>query len=104
MEVIVGHAAFLVAKHGIRGDDAVHLPTALSVQVQLNDPTELVFVSADGNLSAAATAERLATADPTVRHWSSGSPRASAPLREANLFGLNHGAICGNFSGCLKRA
>jgi predicted nucleic acid-binding protein len=63
-ETIVGHAAFLMATHGLRGYDAVHLATALAVKARLSDP--LIFVSADGTLNEAATAERLVTADPTV--------------------------------------
>jgi hypothetical protein len=50
----------------VRGYDGLQLATALAVQMRMNDPAALVFVSADGKLNDAARAERLATADPTV--------------------------------------
>ncbi|HYW06851.1 MAG TPA: type II toxin-antitoxin system VapC family toxin [Longimicrobium sp.] len=54
----IDHAATLVARHRIRGFDAVHLATALAVR----DATPLdtfIFVSADVKLNAAVHAEKL---------------------------------------------
>jgi len=65
-EVIIAHAAILVATYGMRGYDAVQLATALSIQVRLDDPASLVFVCSDGDLSRAAKAVGLATADPAT--------------------------------------
>jgi predicted nucleic acid-binding protein len=65
-EAVVLRAALLAATHGLRGYDAVQLATALSVQMRLEDPAALVFVSSDGALTRAAKAAGLATADPTV--------------------------------------
>jgi uncharacterized protein len=63
-ETIIGRAAILVATYGLRGYDAVHLASALRLQMEVQD--EVVFVSADGRLNRAANAERLAIADPTT--------------------------------------
>ncbi|HEV7590487.1 MAG TPA: type II toxin-antitoxin system VapC family toxin [Longimicrobium sp.] len=65
-ETIVGRAAILVATYGLRGYDAVHLASALRLQMDVSDQDEVVFVSADGRLNRAAAAERLSTADPTT--------------------------------------
>jgi|GEM_PF-194652 len=64
-EVVVGRAAWLVAQHGLRAYDAVHLASALWLRPRLGDPDALVFVSADKRLSKVAAAERLTTVDPT---------------------------------------
>jgi predicted nucleic acid-binding protein len=65
-ETIIGRAAILVANHGLRGYDAVHLASALRLQMDLRDGAQLVFVSADDRLNRAAAAERLSTANPTT--------------------------------------
>ena|SRR5215210_7665596 len=65
-QTIVGRAALLVPTHGIRGYDAVQLATALSVQMRLDDPATLLFVSSDSALTKAAKAAGLATADPAA--------------------------------------
>jgi predicted nucleic acid-binding protein len=65
-EDIVIRAALLVAAHGLRGYDAVQLASALSVQARLGDPAALVFVCSDGDLSKAAKAAGLTTADPAT--------------------------------------
>lgn len=65
VQSIVHHAALLVAGHGLRGYDAVHLASALRLQNILALGTSVVFVSADQRLNRAATAERLSVADPT---------------------------------------
>ena len=65
-EDIVLRAALLVAGYGLRGYDAVQLATALSVQMRLDDPASLVFVCSDGDLSKAAKAAGLTTADPAT--------------------------------------
>ncbi|HKP74361.1 MAG TPA: type II toxin-antitoxin system VapC family toxin [Longimicrobiaceae bacterium] len=65
-EAVALRAAFLVAKHGLRGYDAVQLASALSLQIH-RDPTQpLVFICADHNLSAAARAEGLDAANPVT--------------------------------------
>jgi uncharacterized protein len=60
---LVRRAARLARDHGLRGYDAVHCASA----EQLNDPDDpdLVFVSGDHKLLAAATAIGLSTADVT---------------------------------------
>jgi len=65
-EDIVLRAALLVATHGLRGYDAVQLATALWVQMHLENPATLVFVCSDGDLSKAAKAAGLTTADPAA--------------------------------------
>jgi uncharacterized protein len=65
-EGIVLRAALLVATYGVRGYDAVQLASALSVQARLEDPASLVFVCSDGDLSDAAKAAGLTTADPAA--------------------------------------
>jgi len=62
---VIGRAAWLVAHHGLRAYDAVHLASALWLQPRFGDGASLVFVTADRKLMAAAQAEQLATADPT---------------------------------------
>lgn len=64
-EVVVGRAAWLVAEHGLRAYDAVHLASAMWLQPRLANPDSLVFVCADKQLSEVAGAVRLTTADPT---------------------------------------
>ncbi len=56
---IIADAMSLVERHGLRAYDAVQLATALQVQVEcrLEGMAEPIFVSADDNLNAAATAE-----------------------------------------------
>lgn len=51
-------AADLVARHGVRGFDAIHLAAALSVDAD-TDSAELAFVSFDTKQRAAARAEGL---------------------------------------------
>jgi len=65
-EAIALRAAFLVAKHGLRGYDAVQLASALSLQLHLDPPQPLVFICADHDLGKAARAEGLDTANPMV--------------------------------------
>jgi hypothetical protein len=59
----IDHAAALVARHRIRGFDAVHLATALAVRDATPQDT-FTFVSADVKLNAAALAEQLAVHPP----------------------------------------
>lgn len=63
---IVDDAIDLTARQRLRGYDAVHLACALRLNRALitHRLPPLLFVSADGNLLAAATAEGLATDDP----------------------------------------
>lgn len=65
-EAVVLRAALLVATYGLRGYDAVQLASAISIQMGLDDPLRLLFVSSDGALTRAAKAAGLATADPTA--------------------------------------
>jgi uncharacterized protein len=58
---LVNYAASLARTHALRGYDAVQLAAALEVHGQ--DPS-LTFISGDGGLNAAATAEGLLVDDP----------------------------------------
>lgn len=51
----------LVRRHPLRGFDAIHLASALSLQSAVED--DLRFVAADGRLLRAASAERLTALD-----------------------------------------
>ncbi len=53
-------AGRLAQQHGLRGYDAVHLASAVAIADR-----EVVFVTGDADLAAAARAEGLATAVPT---------------------------------------
>ena len=63
---IIAQAMALVETHGLRAYDAVQLATALQIQSQsrVDGTSEPIFVSADTNLNAAATAEGLAVDNP----------------------------------------
>lgn len=63
---IITRAMDLAEKHGLRAYDATQLSTALQVQLEsrTNGTPEPVFVSADVQLNAAATAEGLAVDNP----------------------------------------
>ncbi|HEX8430173.1 MAG TPA: hypothetical protein VF625_02755 [Longimicrobium sp.] len=61
---LINHAAALVARHRIRGFDAVHLATALTMRSLAAPHDTFTFVSADVKLNAAAVAERLAVHPP----------------------------------------
>lgn len=65
-EAIIGHAALLVAAHGLRGYDGVQLASALRIQMELGQDATITFVSADDHLNQAAAAERLPIANPTL--------------------------------------
>jgi predicted nucleic acid-binding protein len=54
---LVQLAGDLAARHFLRGFDAVHLATAVTLQLELGEPVS--FSSADGRLSEAAAAEGL---------------------------------------------
>lgn len=63
---ILGHASQLALRYALRAYDAIHLATALRVlseSILLGLPAP-IFVSADGNLLAAARAEGLAVENP----------------------------------------
>ena len=63
---IVDEAIELTARHPLRGYDAVHLACALRLNQALATQRlpSLIFICADNDLLAAATAEGLATEDP----------------------------------------
>jgi len=63
-EAVVYQAALLVARHGLRAYDAVHLASAMRLQMYLGDSLDLVFVCSDRRLSIAARAEGLQVVDP----------------------------------------
>lgn len=65
---MIGHAMNLAEKHGLRGYDAVQLATALQVQSErrANGLPDIIFLSADNALSAAAAAEGLAVDNPNA--------------------------------------
>jgi hypothetical protein len=65
---IVDDAIDLTVQHRLRGYDAVHLACALRLNQALiaHALPPLIFVSADNNLLAAATAAGLATDDPNL--------------------------------------
>jgi len=52
-EDLARHAGDLAERHALRGYDAVHLASALAIDV----PGELVIATWDGELAAAAVAE-----------------------------------------------
>ncbi|HYW06853.1 MAG TPA: type II toxin-antitoxin system VapC family toxin [Longimicrobium sp.] len=60
----INHAAALVARHRIRGFDAVHLATPLTMRSLAAPHHTFIFVSADVKLNAAALAEQLAVHPP----------------------------------------
>jgi len=59
-QALVREAAGLAERHFLRGLDAIHLASALTLQRELGDP--VTFSSADGRLTAAASAEGLLVA------------------------------------------
>jgi len=63
---IVDLACSLLERHPLRGYDAMHLATALTVQqsLQSRNLPALTFLSADDGLNAAAAAEGLAVENP----------------------------------------
>lgn len=65
---LLQRAMDLSEKHGLRGYDAVQLASALQVMAlrHASGLSPLVFVSADNNLNAAATAGGLAVDDPNA--------------------------------------
>jgi predicted nucleic acid-binding protein len=63
-EAIVYRAALLVAEYGLRAYDAVHLASALTLQMELDPAQALHFVCADRRLIEVARAERLTTVNP----------------------------------------
>ena len=67
-EEIIEEAASLAKKHGLRAYDAVQLAAALDTSRVISqiESTQLILVSADLELNAAATAEGLATEDPNT--------------------------------------
>ncbi|RJQ42086.1 MAG: PIN domain-containing protein [Gaiellales bacterium] len=60
----VSRVEALIARHGLRGADSIHLSTALWLGQTTNTPIN--FVAADSELIAAADAERLQTINPQV--------------------------------------
>ena len=67
-EAVVTTAMRLAEQHALRGYDAIQLAAALGVQVARTNAglSSLVFVSADTELNAAATAEGLPVEDPNA--------------------------------------
>jgi predicted nucleic acid-binding protein len=67
-ESLVDAAMTMAERHGLRGYDAIHLASALSVQGMraASSRPQITFVSADGRLNAAAAAEGLPVEDPTT--------------------------------------
>ena len=65
---IADRAMSLVAKHALRGYDAVHLAAAVSLQETRRDMElpPLTFISADDNQLAAAQSEGLTTENPAL--------------------------------------
>lgn len=61
---VLVRARDLVRRHPLRAYDAVHLATALDLQVALGEP--VTFVAADGRLLDAAARERLGVMNPEV--------------------------------------
>jgi len=59
-ERLASQSGELAEKHFLRGFDAIHLASALTLQRELGDP--VTFSSADGRLTAAASAEGLLVA------------------------------------------
>ena len=67
-EEIIEEATSLAKKHGLRAYDALQLAAALDTSRVISqiESTQLILVSADLELNAAATAEGLATEDPNT--------------------------------------
>ena len=65
-DTVLMKAALLVATHGLRAYDSVHLASALSLRRQFGFTATLTFVTCDIRLQHAAIAEKLVVADPTV--------------------------------------
>ena len=67
-EPVIDSAMTLAETHALRGYDAVQLACALLVQSvrATAGPSAVIFVSADGPLLAAATAENLPVEDPNA--------------------------------------
>ena len=67
-EQLVNRAMNLAETHGLRGYDAVQLAAACEIQAlcTASGLAPIVFVSADTNLNAAATAEGLSVEDPNA--------------------------------------
>lgn len=65
-EALVGQAAMVVAQHGLRAYDAVHLSTALRARAHMRDGSEFAFVSSDHRLNNVARAERFEVIDPAA--------------------------------------
>jgi predicted nucleic acid-binding protein len=63
-DAVISGAARLIEKHSLRTLDAIQLSSSLQAQVLLAH--SVVFVSADNNLLAAATAEGLQTDNPNL--------------------------------------
>lgn len=61
---ITNRAARLATTYGLRGYDAVHLASALTVQTSIRAGSPYVFVCADGELLDAADQEGLTVLDP----------------------------------------
>ena len=63
---IVDHAIVLIRSHGLRGDDAVQLASALEIESgrQSIAAPNVIFVSSDDALNKAALAEGLAVKNP----------------------------------------
>ena len=67
-EEIIREATSLAKKHGLRAYDALQLAAALDTSRVISqiESTQLILVSADLELNAAAAAEGLATEDPNT--------------------------------------
>lgn len=63
-EAVIGYAAFIVAHHGLRAYDAVHLSTANRIRATLAADADLVFLSSDRRLNNVAREERFVVTDP----------------------------------------
>jgi len=67
-DAVVNHAMDLAERHGLRGYDAIQLAAALALSsICKAIGTPVTFVSADGELNAAALKESLAVEDPSAR-------------------------------------
>jgi len=62
-EPVMAHAVAMARKHGLRGADAVQLACALLARTDVTG-LQLVLLSSDGELNAAATAEGLQVENP----------------------------------------
>ncbi len=63
---VIKLAMDLTEKYGLRGYDAVQLATALQIQNQRVTIPPLIFISADNDLNAAASAEGLTVDNPNA--------------------------------------